>query len=245
MVLRSACPWQRDSNENTNGLLRQFMPKGTDLSDTSQTWLNDVAALMNDRPRKSLGWKTPAEAMAEEMAALIEAVALAICIRPAYESKGHCVVFAGPGSGKTKTLTVKLARLLSEDIQEPRGLGCITSNNECARELETRLAALGTEPGRRAFIGTVHSFSLTQIILLYAKAAGMDLPEEFCVATRAERNRALEAACKRVIGGRDNPLAHSGVIRSRFRLGRSPTALERAAGAGDAPAPYRRGAGIY
>jgi len=52
--------------------------KGTDLSDASQTWLNDVAALMNNLPRKTLGWKTPAEAMAEEMAAFNEAVALAI-----------------------------------------------------------------------------------------------------------------------------------------------------------------------
>ena len=70
-------PWQRGSNENTNGLLRQFMPKGADLSDASQIWLNDVANLMNNRPRKTLGWKTPAEAMAEEMAAFNEAVALA------------------------------------------------------------------------------------------------------------------------------------------------------------------------
>jgi DNA helicase-2/ATP-dependent DNA helicase PcrA len=123
----------------------------------------------------------------------------------AYESKGHCVVLAGPGSGKTKTLTVKLARLLSEDIQEPRGLACITYSNECARELETRLAALGIEPGRRAFIGTVHSFSLTQIILPYAKAANMGLPDEFCVATRAERRRALGTAYEKVIGGRENP----------------------------------------
>jgi IS30 family transposase len=66
----------RASNENTNGLLRQFMPKGTDLDEASQTWLNDVAALLNNRPRKTLGWRTPAEAMVDEIAAFKSTVAL-------------------------------------------------------------------------------------------------------------------------------------------------------------------------
>jgi IS30 family transposase len=62
-------PWQRGSNENTNGLLRQYFPRGTDLSAHSKEHLDAVAAELNSRPRKTLGWKTPAQALDEFLAA--------------------------------------------------------------------------------------------------------------------------------------------------------------------------------
>ena len=60
-------PWQRGTNKNTNGLLRQYFPKGTDLSRWSRIDLEAVAHTLNNRPRKILGWKTPTEALKEHL----------------------------------------------------------------------------------------------------------------------------------------------------------------------------------
>jgi DNA helicase II / ATP-dependent DNA helicase PcrA len=125
-------------------------------------------------------------------------------IEAVYE-KGHCIVMAGPGSGKTRTLTAAIARTLLEDVVEPRGVACITYNNECAIELETKLSRLGVETNQQVYIGTVHSFSLTQILIPYSRCVLPELPYPFRIATKQERDAAVATAYSHVVGDANNP----------------------------------------
>lgn len=104
----------------------------------------------------------------------------------AYNSAGHCVVLAGPGSGKTKTLILKLARILAEDVQAPRGVACITYSHECARELKRRLERLKLREAANLFIGTVHGFCLRHLLMPYARLAGLPVPYPIRVASARE-----------------------------------------------------------
>jgi DNA helicase-2/ATP-dependent DNA helicase PcrA len=118
----------------------------------------------------------------------------------AYNSTGNCVILAGPGGGKTKTLTIKLAKMLAEDVHPPRGIACITYNNQCARELKKRLSKLGIEDGRRASIGTLHSFCLKHIVLPYAHLTPLPKKYPITVASAGEAKKLQQEALDKTIG---------------------------------------------
>lgn len=123
----------------------------------------------------------------------------------AYESTGHCVVLAGPGSGKTKVLTVKLARLITEEIIPPRGVACLTYNNECVKELTSRLARLGIRNSPNVFVGTVHSFCLKAVVMPYGRMGGLDLPDPLRIAMPSESERLFSKAKDKVVGINERP----------------------------------------
>lgn len=124
----------------------------------------------------------------------------------AVNAKGHCVVIAGPGSGKTKTLTTAMARVILEDVLEPRGVACITYNHECSVELQDRLSKLGIASDDRIFIGTVHSFALTQVITPYARCLPGLLPDSFRVASYEECDAVKKTAYQKVFKDNGNPI---------------------------------------
>jgi DNA helicase-2/ATP-dependent DNA helicase PcrA len=82
----------------------------------------------------------------------------------AFLSENNTVVIAGPGSGKTTVLTLKIMKLLMEEIKPPRGLACVTFSRAAAKEFKDRLNALGYQKRENVFLGTVHSFCISEII---------------------------------------------------------------------------------
>ncbi|KFJ91460.1 DNA helicase UvrD [Pseudomonas sp. 1-7] len=118
----------------------------------------------------------------------------------AYDSQGHCVVLAGPGRGKTKTLVLKLARILAEDVRAPRGAACITYSQECARELTRRLEGLGLREAPNLFIGTVHGFCLRHLLMPYGRLAKLPIPFPLAVATQRVSDRLLRQSGDALFG---------------------------------------------
>jgi len=117
-----------------------------------------------------------------------------------FESEGNCAVLAGPGSGKTKCLTVKIARMLAEDVAPPREVACVTYSTECVRELRRRLDGLGVR-SRDLFVGTVHGFCFHHIVRPFAQLAGVRLGDPIRVATETEQETHFAHVAQRLRGG--------------------------------------------
>ena len=107
----------------------------------------------------------------------------------AYKAVNNTVVIAGPGSGKTTVLTLKVMQLLAEMIYPPRGLACLTYSTEAVREFKSRLVKLGLEKRKNVFLGTVHSFCLSEIITPFAALYPQyKIPLPLRIISEAEKN---------------------------------------------------------
>src|SRR5262249_30248178 len=104
--------------------------------------------------------------------------------------------------GKTKTLVLKLARILAEDVRRPRGAACITYSQECARELSRRLERLGLREAPNLFIGTVHGFCLRHLLMPYGRLADLPAPFPLTVAAKRQSEQLLTGAGARLSGPR-------------------------------------------
>lgn len=118
--------------------------------------------------------------------------------KAAFESQSNTVVLAGPGSGKTTVLTLKAMHLLNSVIAEPRGLACLTYSREAAREFTERLKELGLVRGNNIFLGTVHSFCLTEILGKFSDVYSLNIPTPIRIASEKQRTQLFETAKKNV-----------------------------------------------
>ena len=114
--------------------------------------------------------------------------------KDAFESQNNTVVLAGPGSGKTTVLTLKAMHLLNGVIPEPRGLACLTYSREAAREFTERLRELGLVRGNNIFLGTVHSFCLSEILGKFSDVYSLNIPTPIKIISEKEKAKLFDKA---------------------------------------------------
>src|SRR5690625_625650 len=107
----------------------------------------------------------------------------------AFESNSSTVVKAGPGSGKTTVLTLKVIQLLNERIKKPRGLACVTYSREAVREFTERLEDYKFKSCSNVFLGTVHSFCMAEIIAPFAHLFSYDIPLPLKIISEEQKKK--------------------------------------------------------
>ncbi|MEK3701937.1 ATP-dependent helicase [Paenibacillus sp. FSL R10-2199] len=107
----------------------------------------------------------------------------------AFNSTNSTVVIAGPGSGKTTVLTLKIMNLLQETINEPRGLACVTYNRAAAKEFNDRLRSYGYKERTNVFLGTVHSFCIAEVIKPFAHLFDYSIPMPLKIISQKDKLR--------------------------------------------------------
>ncbi|WP_019156817.1 ATP-dependent helicase [Robertmurraya massiliosenegalensis] len=110
----------------------------------------------------------------------------------AFSSNTSTVIIAGPGSGKTTVLTLKILDLLRNQIKQPRGLACITYSKEAVKEFTERLNDLGYKKRQNVFLGTVHSFCIAEVIAPYAALYDLDISLPLKIISEKERIELFE-----------------------------------------------------
>lgn len=126
----------------------------------------------------------------------------------AFTKTGSTVVIAGPGSGKTRVLAMKIASLLRDEIAPPQGVACVTYTRTMARELERRLYSLGIHERPNVVIGTLHSFCLGHVVQPFSKVYQLGLPDPIRIAPQSIWDECLDSARRAVSGEAFDPLHH-------------------------------------
>lgn len=114
----------------------------------------------------------------------------------AYKSNNNTVVIAGPGSGKTTVLTLKIMRLLNQSINKPRGLACLTYNNEAVREFKDKLDLMGYKKRQNVFLGTVHSFCIAEILNVFGQLYNYNITYPIKIISDNEKKKLFETIKK-------------------------------------------------
>jgi len=143
----------------------------------------------------------------------------------AFTAEGHCVVLAPPGSGKTKLLTTRLANDLVTRIPRPHGAACITLTNAAADELERRLDVLGIDRRSTLFVGTVHGFALSRIVLPFAAVGGIPELSDPRIASDRQVKAALNQAVSEFYPEGERRYVDSTVTRLRKMMDADQYAL--------------------